>query len=83
MGVFAMTWQMTHGVARGSYTVAGHNQLYVRESAGRGGVSGAWLWYVDGYLMGAVASESVARAASEAAVRAMSRTHTARLAASA
>jgi hypothetical protein len=74
-------WDRTHGVARGAYMAAGPNQLYVREAAGRGGVTGGWLWYVDGILMGTGDSETVARAASEAAVRAMSRTHTGAMAA--
>lgn len=74
-------WDRTHGIARGAYLAAGPNQLYIREAAGRGGVTGGWLWYVDGILMGTGDSETVAKAASEAALRAMHCTHTASMAA--
>ena len=70
-----VTWQRTHGKRTGAYLRAGSNELYVRRE------SGGWSWFVDGVKMGASDGEAVAKQASEAAVRAMSRTHTARLAA--
>lgn len=75
-----MVWSHTHGIVSGAYMRAGVSELYVRRA--RKGASG-WIWYVDGILMGAAPAEDVARAASEAAVRAMSRTHTGRVAAAA
>lgn len=78
------TWDRTHGKGRGAYLRAGVNELYVRQVIGPDGVpAGLWAWYLDGILMGAENGEAVAKAASEAAVRAMSRTHTGRMAASA
>lgn len=68
-------WDRTHGKEAGAYLRAGASELYVRRDADM------WVWYVDGILMGAERGEEVARAASEAAVRAMSRTHTGRMAA--
>lgn len=76
-------WEPTHGVRRGAYLQAGASQLYVREDRTKEGLpTGLWAWYVDGILMGVEKAEPAARAASEAAVRAMSRTHTGRMAAS-
>jgi hypothetical protein len=70
-------WDRTHGKETGAYLRAGASELYVRRDGDM------WVWYVDGILMGAERGEEVARAASEAAVRAMARTHTARVAAAA
>jgi hypothetical protein len=72
-----MAWDRTHGKRAGAYLRAGPIELYVRrEEAG-------WTWFVDGIRMGVADGEAVAKAAGEAAVRAMSRTHTSRMAASA
>lgn len=73
-------WSPTHGIVAGAYLRAGVSELYVRR-ARKGG--DGWIWYVDGILMGGATGELVAKAASEAAIRAMSRTHTGRLAAAA
>lgn len=73
-------WECTHGLVAGAYLRAGVSELYVRR-ARKGG--DGWIWYVDGILMGAASGEAVAKAASEAAVWAMSRTHTGRMAAAA
>lgn len=70
-------WDMTHGAHRGAYLRVGPNELYVREW------DPGWLWYVDGIRGGATVSEITAKAAAEAAVRVMFRTHTGRMAASA
>lgn len=64
-------WDRTHGVARGAYLQAGDSQLYVREAAGRNGLTGGWLLYVDGRLEGCADGEATARAAAELAVRCM------------
>ena len=71
------TWDRTFGKQTGAYLRAGAVELYVRREGD------GWAWYVDGILMGVERGEEVARAASEAAFRAMSRTHTGRVAASA
>jgi hypothetical protein len=76
-------WERTHGKAIGAYLKAGANELYVRQDLRAGAAQGGWIWYVDGILMGAETGEGVAKLASEAAIRAMSRTHTGRLAAAA
>jgi len=75
-------WQITHGKAAGAFLRAVPHELYVREAVANEPTSG-WRWLVDGILMGVVADEPEAKAAAEACVRAMSRTHTARVAASA
>lgn len=62
-----MTWQLTHGKARGGYLRAGASELYVRQA--RDGL--AWLLYVDGRLEGSADGETTARAAAELAVRCM------------
>ena len=72
----ALLWDRTHGKGRGGYLRAGANELYVRQVIGHDGLpAGLWAWYVDGILMGAEKGEAVAMAASEAAVRSMSRAH--------
>lgn len=68
-------WDRTHGKRTGAYMRAGANELYVRRDGD------GWAWYLDGILMGMERGEDVAQAASEAAVRAMSRTHTGAMAA--
>jgi hypothetical protein len=75
-------WQITHGKAHGAFLRAGSHEVYVREAVAEEPASG-WRWLVDGILMGVEPGESEAKAAAEACVRAMGRTHTARLAASA
>lgn len=71
-------WDRTHGKRTGAYLRAGSTELYVRRDGD------GWAWFVDGILMGVeIGGEEVAQAASEAAVRSMSRTHTGRLAAAA
>lgn len=70
-------WEPTHGKSAGAYMVAGPNQLYVKRK------SEGWAWYVDGILMGVAGGEATAKAASEAAVRAMGGTHTGAMAAAA
>ena len=72
-----MPWDRTHGNRAGAYLRAGSIELYVRRE------DGGWAWFVDGVRMGAADGEAVAKAASEAALRAMSRTHTGRMAAAA
>lgn len=75
-------WQITHGIVRGAYLrTSGGNELYVRHAGERGSAGGAWLWYLDGTLMGAERNELTARAAAETAGRVMVGTHTARMAA--
>jgi hypothetical protein len=64
-------WEVTHGKVRGGYLKAGTAELYVREAAGRGGLTGGWLLYVDGRLEGTAEGEAIARAAAELAVRCM------------
>ncbi len=76
-----MPWDRTHGIRPGAFMIAGAHQLYVRAGGSRHLIPGTWYWYVDGILMGTGDTETVAKAAGEAAVRAMSRTHTARMAA--
>lgn len=68
-------WDPTHGKTSGAYMTAGPNQLYVKRK------KDGWAWYVDGILMGVETGEVVAKAASEAAIRAMAGTHTGRMAA--
>ncbi len=63
-------WQITHGAVIGAYLKVDGVELYVRKDGAK-----SWLWFVDGVRMGAAHREIVARAAAEAAVRAMSRTH--------
>jgi hypothetical protein len=70
-----MAWDVTYGKRSGAYLRAGQSELYVRREGG------GWTWFVDGIRMGAADGEAVAKAASEAALRAMSRTHTGRMAA--
>lgn len=69
-----MTWQVTHGKARGGYLRAGSAELYVRQA--RSGAPG-WLLYIDGRLEGSADGETTARAAAELAVRCMTAADTA------
>lgn len=79
-----MAWDRTHGPnVDGAYLRHGVNELYVRPRKLTAGKPAGWIWYLDGVLMGAGDSEAVAKAAGEAAVRSMSRTHTGRMAAAA
>ncbi len=71
------SWSMTHGARRGAYLRAGPNELYVRQDED----PRLWFWFVDGHRGGVAAGEPLAKAAAEAACRAMSRTHTAAMAA--
>lgn len=77
-------WQPTRGKAKGSFASNDGRLLYVREDLQPDGdPTGGWRWLIDGVLMGVERDESAARAAAEAAIGAMGRTHAGRLAASA
>lgn len=81
-----MNWQATHSLkCRGYYMRMNGHELYCRRllnpTADEQPIGG-WHWFIDGILMGCESGPREARAALEAAVRAMSRTHTARLATS-
>ncbi len=75
-------WEITHGQVVGAYQRIDGHELYAREG-GRGHPDGQWLWFVDGQCCGAERNELAARAAAEAFVGPMGRTHTGRMAASA
>lgn len=70
-------WQATTSTRRGTYLRVGPNELYVRQDED----PRLWKWFVDGHAGGYKAGEAPARAAAEAAVRGMSRTHTGAMAA--
>lgn len=81
-------WDATHSLNfRGAYKRVGKNELYVRTAFKHTDIADAdragHLWFVDGIKMGCESDEPHARAAAEASLRAMSRTHTRRVAASA
>lgn len=65
-------WQFTHGRARGAYQRIGGVELYVRQSLADDGMpSGSWALFVDGRLDGVADRELTAKAAAEAAARAI------------
>lgn len=65
-------WQSTHGRARGVYARIGETELYIRQHLADDGMpSGSWRLYVDGRLEGTADRELTAKAAAEAAARAI------------
>lgn len=67
-----MAWQFTHGKARGAYQRIGLTELYIRQVLADDGLpSGSWRLYVDGRLEGTADRELTAKAAAEAAARAV------------
>lgn len=81
-------WDPTQSLHfRGAYMRVGKNELYVRTAFKHTDIADAdlagHLWFIDGIKMGCESDEPRARAAAESALRAMSRTHTRRVAASA
>lgn len=65
-------WQFTHGKSRGAYQRIGLTELYIRQVLADDGMpSGSWRLYVDGRLEGTADRELTAKAAAEAAARAV------------
>lgn len=65
-------WQLTHGRARGAYQRIGAVELYIRQNLADDGMpSGSWSLFVDGQLDGVADRELTAKAAAEAAARAI------------